>query len=45
MLALMYLGLFLSAVISNHTAPVLCLSILTPVIRDFPPDSAYTRCL
>lgn len=34
-----------SAVISNHTAPVLCLSIIEPIIRDFPPDSPFTKCL
>lgn len=32
-------GLLLSTLISNHTAPVLCVSILMPIIRDFGVDS------
>jgi phosphate transporter len=45
MLAMMFLGLFLSAVISNHTSPVLCLSIINPIIKDFDPKSRYTKAL
>lgn len=34
-------GLLLSTLISNHTAPVLCVSILMPIIRDFGVDSRW----
>eukprot|EP00903_Cladosiphon_okamuranus_P005479 g5464.t1 len=44
-LGIMYLGLFLSTLISNHTAPVLCVSILMPVIRDFGVDSRFAKTL
>jgi phosphate transporter len=39
LLAIMFLGLFLSTWISNHTAPILCVAILLPLIRDLPQDS------
>lgn len=39
------MGLFLSMWISNHTAPVLCVSVLLPIIRDFGPDSKYVKTL
>ncbi|RLN51086.1 hypothetical protein BBJ28_00000740 [Nothophytophthora sp. Chile5] len=45
LLAIMLMGLFLSMWISNHTAPVLCVSVLLPIIRDFPTDSAYVKTL
>lgn len=45
LLAIMMMGLFLSCWISNHTAPVLCTSVLIPIIRDFPADSQYVKCL
>lgn len=38
-LAVMFLGLFLSMWISNHTAPILCATIILPVVRDLPTDS------
>lgn len=38
-LAIMFLGLFLSMWISNHTAPILCASIILPIVRDLPTDS------
>lgn len=38
-LAIMFLGLFLSMWISNHTAPILCATIILPVVRDLPTDS------
>lgn len=40
-LAIMFLGLFLSMWISNHTAPILCASIILPIVRDLPSDSRY----
>ncbi|DAZ98014.1 TPA: hypothetical protein N0F65_004504 [Lagenidium giganteum] len=45
LLAIMLMGLFLSMWISNHTAPVLCVSVLLPIIRDFPSNSAYVKTL
>uniref|UniRef100_K3WUL6 SPX domain-containing protein n=1 Tax=Globisporangium ultimum (strain ATCC 200006 / CBS 805.95 / DAOM BR144) TaxID=431595 RepID=K3WUL6_GLOUD len=45
LLAIMMMGLFLSMWISNHTAPVLCVSVLLPIIRDFPTNSAYVKTL
>lgn len=44
-LSIMFLGLILSMWISNHTAPVLCCSILMPVIRDYPTDSPFVKAL
>lgn len=44
-LAMMFLGLFLSMWISNHTSPVLCLAIIDPIIRDFDNNSPYTKAL
>jgi phosphate transporter len=38
-LAVMFLGLFLSMWISNHTAPILCSTIILPVVRDLPTES------
>jgi phosphate transporter len=45
LLAIMMMGLFLSMWISNHTAPVLCVSVLLPIIRDFPTNSKYVKTL
>ncbi|TMW62994.1 hypothetical protein Poli38472_005612 [Pythium oligandrum] len=45
LLAIMMMGLFLSMWISNHTAPVLCVSVLLPIIRDFPTNSMYVKTL
>lgn len=44
-LAMMMMGLFLSMWISNHTAPVLCVSVLLPIIRDFPTNSRFVKTL
>jgi phosphate transporter len=44
-LAVMFLGLFLSMWISNHTAPILCASILIPIVEDLPKDSRFTKGL
>lgn len=45
LLAMMLLGLFLSMWISNHTAPVLCVSLLSPIINDFGSDCRYVKAL
>lgn len=44
-LSIMYLGLFLSMLISNHTAPVLCVSILLPIVRDTGSGSRFSKTL
>ena len=44
-LAVMFLGLFLSMWISNHTAPILCSAIILPIVRDLPTESKFSRCL
>eukprot|EP00808_Paulinella_micropora_P012679 g34532.t1 len=45
LLAIMFLGIFLSMWISNVTAPVLITSFLTPLVRDLPTHSSFARCL
>ena len=45
MLSIMFLGLVLSMWISNVTAPVLVLSVILPIIRDFPSNCRYTKAL
>lgn len=37
----MFLGLFLSMLISNHTAPILCATIILPIVRDLPTNSQF----
>jgi len=44
-LAIMMLGLFLSMWISNHTAPILVSTIVTPIVRDLPKDSRFSKTL
>ena len=44
-LAVMLLGLFLSMWISNHTAPILCATIIMPIVRDLPTDSRFSKAL
>jgi phosphate transporter len=44
-LAVMLLGLFLSMWISNHTAPILCSTIIMPIVRDLPTDSRFSKAL
>jgi phosphate transporter len=44
-LAVMFLGLFLSMWISNHTAPILCATIILPVVRDLPTESRFSKAL
>jgi len=45
MLAVMFLGVGLSALLSNVTAPLLLVEVLKPLIRDLPTDSRYSRAL
>ena len=44
-LAVMILGLFLSTWISNSTAPILISSFITPIVKDLPSDSRFSRAL
>ena len=44
-LAVMLVGLFLSMWISNHTAPILCATIILPIVRDLPTESRFSRSL
>jgi phosphate transporter len=44
-LAIMFLGLFLSMWISNHTAPILCATIILPIVRDLPTESRFSKAL
>eukprot|EP01038_Epipyxis_sp_PR26KG_P009656 gene9656-12998_t len=44
-LAVMFLGLFLSMWINNHTAPILCATIILPIVRDLPTDSRFSKAL
>ena len=44
-LAIMLLGLFLSMWISNHTAPILVGTIVTPIVRDLPRESRFGKTL
>ena len=44
-LAIMFLGLFLSMWISNTTAPILCAALLTPIVRDLPSDAKFSKAL
>ena len=44
-LAVMFVGLFLSMWISNHTAPILCATIILPIVRDLPTESRFSRSL
>ncbi|CAK8992560.1 unnamed protein product [Durusdinium trenchii] len=45
MLAVMWLGVWLSALLSNVTAPLLLVEVLKPLLRDMPTDSRYSRAL
>ena len=44
-LAIMFLGLFLSMWISNHTAPILCSTIIYPIVKDLPSDARFSKAL
>ncbi|CAG8652059.1 6414_t:CDS:2, partial [Cetraspora pellucida] len=41
----MFVATFLSMWISNVAAPVLCLSLIQPILRNLPPNSSFGRCL
>ncbi|KAI9008168.1 SPX domain-containing protein [Gaertneriomyces semiglobifer] len=45
LLANMFVSTFASMWISNVAAPVLCFSLVTPILRNLPSKSAYARCL
>lgn len=45
MLAIMFLGVGLSALLSNVTAPLLLVEVIKPLLRDLPTDSRYSRAL
>jgi phosphate transporter len=44
-LAVMFLGLLLSMWINNHTAPILCTTVILPIVRDLPTDSRFSKTL
>ena len=41
----MFVGMFLSMWISNVAAPVLCFSIIQPILRNLPADSDFSKSL
>ncbi|EEP81704.1 conserved hypothetical protein [Uncinocarpus reesii 1704] len=41
----MFVSMFLSMWISNVAAPVLCYSIIQPMLRNLPPDSRFSKAL
>ncbi|CAG8748796.1 19757_t:CDS:2, partial [Racocetra persica] len=41
----MFVATFLSMWISNVAAPVLCLSLIQPILRNLPQNSSFGRCL
>ncbi|KAN0071483.1 SPX domain containing protein [Elaphomyces granulatus] len=41
----MFVSLFLSMWISNVAAPVLCYSIIQPMLRNLPPESSFSKAL
>ncbi|KAL1925238.1 uncharacterized protein VTP21DRAFT_121 [Calcarisporiella thermophila] len=43
--ATMLVATFLSMWISNVAAPVLCFSIIQPILRTLPPNSSFAKCL
>ncbi|KAJ3049309.1 low-affinity phosphate transporter, partial [Rhizophlyctis rosea] len=45
LMALMFVSTFASMWISNVAAPVLCFSLITPILRNLPHKSPYARCL
>ena len=45
LLANMFVSTFASMWISNVAAPVLCFSLVTPILRNLPRRSPYARCL
>lgn len=45
LLAIMFIAAFASMWISNVAAPVLCFSIIQPILRTLPNDSEFAKCL
>ncbi|CAG8653183.1 16810_t:CDS:2 [Dentiscutata erythropus] len=45
LLVTMFVATFSSMWISNVAAPVLCLSLIQPILRNLPPNSSFGRCL
>jgi hypothetical protein len=45
LLANMFVSTFASMWISNVAAPVLCFSLISPILRNLPHRSSYARCL
>ncbi|KAI8905062.1 SPX domain-containing protein [Gorgonomyces haynaldii] len=45
LLANMFVSTFASMWISNVAAPVLCFSLISPILRNLPSRSSYARCL
>jgi len=44
-LAIMFVGLFLSMWINNHTAPILCATIILPIVKDLPSTARFSKAL
>lgn len=44
-LAIMFVGLFLSMWINNHTAPILCATIILPIVKDLPSSARFSKAL
>jgi len=44
-LAIMIVGLILSMLINNHTAPILCATIIMPILKDIPTNTRFSKCL
>lgn len=45
LLANMFVATFASMWISNVAAPVLCFSLIQPILRTLPPNSTFSKCL
>ena len=45
LLTTMFVSMFLSMWISNVASPVLCYSIIQPLLRNLPPDSSFAKAL
>lgn len=44
-LGIMIMSWFLSMWLNNHTAPILCVAFLTPIMTDFPRESRFNKAL
>jgi len=45
MLTVMFLGLFLSMWINNVASPVVCISLVQPMLQELPPSEVYAKTL